>query len=94
MLDTAPCGPCTLPVRRSKLLIITGDHGHAWKDTTKALSEILGAGGQVKVDVTTTPSEDLTDDNLAKYDVLLLNYKDTPNGRPRHAGRRRTSRRS
>ena len=65
-----------------KLLIITGDHGHAWKDTTKTLSEILGAGGQVKVDVTTTPSTDLTDDNLARYDVLLLNYKDTPKGTP------------
>ncbi len=32
--------------------------------------------------MTTTPSNDLTDDNLARYDVLLLNYKDTPNGTP------------
>ena len=32
--------------------------------------------------MTTTPSKDLTDDNLAKYDVLLLNYKDTPRGEP------------
>jgi type 1 glutamine amidotransferase len=65
-----------------KLLIITGDHGHAWKDTTAALKEFLGDGGKINVDVTTTPSKDLTDDNLAKYDVLLLNYKDTPNGAP------------
>ena len=65
-----------------KLLVITGDHGHAWKDTTKTLSEILGADGQVKVDVTTTPSKDLTDENLAKYDVLLLNYKETGAGPP------------
>jgi type 1 glutamine amidotransferase len=63
-----------------KVLVITGDHGHAWKDTTRVLSEVLGAGGHFKVDVTTTPSKDLTDDNLAKYDVLLLNYKDTANG--------------
>ena len=28
--------------------------------------------------MTTTPAKDLTDENLAKYDVLLLNYKDTP----------------
>ncbi len=65
-----------------KLLIITGDHGHAWKDTTAVLKEILGDGGRIHVDVTTTPSKDLTDDNLSKYDVLLLNYKDTPRGTP------------
>ena len=71
--------PQSAPV---KVLVITGDHGHAWKDTTRVLSDVLGAGGRFKVDVTTTPSKDLTDDNLAKYDVLLLNYKDTANGPP------------
>ena len=65
-----------------KVLIITGDHGHAWKETTGRLSEILGTGGKIKVDVTITPSKDLTDENLSKYDVLLLNYKDTPKGTP------------
>jgi len=63
-------------------LIVTGDHGHAWRETTKALSDILQAGGKVKVDVTTTPSKDLTDDNLSKYDVVILNYKDTEKGAP------------
>jgi len=65
-----------------KLLIITGDHGHAWKDTTRVLQDVLPEGGRIQADVTTTPSKDLTDDNLAKYDVLLLNYKDTPKGAP------------
>ena len=65
-----------------KLLIITGDHGHDWKATTQALKEILSSGGKIAVDVTTTPAKDLTDANLAKYDVLLLNYKDTPGGPP------------
>src|SRR5207237_10006496 len=36
----------------------------------------------MSVDVTESPSTDLTDANLAKYDVLLLNYKDTKNGPP------------
>jgi uncharacterized protein len=63
-----------------KVLIITGDHGHAWKETTERLCDILATGGKIKVDVTITPSKDLTDENLSKYDVLLLNYKDTPNG--------------
>lgn len=62
-----------------KVLIITGDHGHAWKETTPFLKDLLSKAG-MKVDVTETPARDLTTDNLAKYDVLLLNYKDTKNG--------------
>ncbi len=65
-----------------KVLIITGDHGHPWKTTTPLLSDALTDGGRIKVDVTITPSRDLTDENLSKYDVLLLNYKDTPKGAP------------
>jgi type 1 glutamine amidotransferase len=67
-----------------KLLLITGDNvaGHKWKETTPVLKDFLGASGRVKVDETTTPAKDLTDENLAKYDVLLLNYKDTPTGPP------------
>jgi uncharacterized protein len=64
-----------------KVLIITGDHGHAWKETTPYLKEILTKAG-MGVDVTETPAKDLTTDNLAKYDVFLLNYKDTRNGSP------------
>jgi type 1 glutamine amidotransferase len=60
-----------------KLLIITGDHGHAWKETTKNLAEFLAKGGAVDVAVTESPAKDLTDENLSKYDVLLLNYKET-----------------
>ena len=65
-----------------KLLIITGDHGHDWKATTQSLKQILSPGGKIAVAVTTTPAKDLTDANLATYDVLLLNYKDTPGGAP------------
>ena len=62
--------------RPVKLLIITGDtvSAHDWKATTPALREVLSAHGKVEVDVTSTPTKDLTDTNLAKYDVLLLNY--------------------
>lgn len=62
-----------------KVLIITGDHGHAWKETTPYLKELLTKAGMT-VDVTETPAKDLTPDNLAKYDVFLLNYKDTKKG--------------
>jgi type 1 glutamine amidotransferase len=64
------------PVKPIRLLIITGDThpAHDWKATTPALREVLSAGGRVDVQVTTTPARDLTDENLARYDVLLLNY--------------------
>src|SRR5262245_46657197 len=62
-----------------KVLIITGDHGHDWKATTPHLKELLTKAGH-KVDVTESPSKDLTAANLAKYDVLLLNYRNTPKG--------------
>jgi type 1 glutamine amidotransferase len=64
-----------------KVLIITGDHGHKWKETTPFLQDILTKAG-MKVDITETPAKDLTSANLAKYDVLLLNYKDTKMGGP------------
>jgi uncharacterized protein len=75
----------TLPVSAAdkaiKVLIITGDHGHAWKETTPYLKELLTKAG-MDVTVTEMPSKDLTPDNLGKYDVLLLNYKDTKKGTP------------
>jgi type 1 glutamine amidotransferase/dienelactone hydrolase len=65
-----------------KVLIITGDHGHDWRATTPFLKNLLTKAG-MRVDVTETPADDLTTANLAKYDVLFLNYKDTKNGKPR-----------
>src|SRR5437868_6016078 len=71
-------GADTKPI---KVLIITGDHGHDWKKTTPFLQELLTKAGMT-VDVTQTPAKDLTAANLAKYDALLLNYKDTKKGGP------------
>jgi sialate O-acetylesterase len=67
-----------------KVLIITGDtvSAHNWKATTAELTKILEQGDKAKVTVTTTPAKDLTDENLAKYDVLLLNYFNTATGGP------------
>lgn len=64
-----------------KVLIVTGDHGHKWQETTPFLKDLLTKAG-MSVAVTETPAKDLTPDNLAKYDVFLLNYKDTKNGGP------------
>src|SRR5262245_45174391 len=79
LLLALPAGAAdTAPI---KVLIITGDHGHAWKETTPFLQDVLTKAG-MQVDVTETPSNDLTAANLARYDVLLLNYKDTKKGAP------------
>ena len=50
-----------------KVLIITGDEYHKWKETAPFLKEVLTKAGH-KVDVTQTPSKDLTSENLAKYE--------------------------
>lgn len=71
--------PAAFAADAPKVLIITGDHGHKWKETTPYLKELLEKAG-MNVAVTETPAKDLTADNLGKYDVLLLNYKDTKAG--------------
>jgi type 1 glutamine amidotransferase len=78
-LAAGPVAPAAEPI---KALIITGDNvtAHDWKGTTQALQDILGSSAKFKVDVTTTPAKDLTDSNLAKYDVLIVNYRDTKDG--------------
>jgi uncharacterized protein len=63
-----------------KVLIITGNHGyHDWKATTPFLKDVLSKAG-LDASVTETPAKDLTSENLAKYDAMLLNYRDQPEG--------------
>lgn len=81
LLVVAATGLAADEKKEIKVLIITGDHGHDWKATTPFLKGFLTKAG-MKVDVTETPRKDLTADNLAKYDVLLFNYKDTKKGGP------------
>lgn len=68
-----------------KVLLITGDHGHNWKETTPFLEELLKKAGH-EVTVTQTPGKDLTAENLARFDVLLLNYRNTPKGAKSNPG--------
>lgn len=74
-----------IQAKEVRVLIITGDHGHNWKETTPFLKELLSKAGH-RVDVTEVPGKDLTADNLAKYDVLLLNYRNTPKGAKENPG--------
>jgi type 1 glutamine amidotransferase len=60
-----------------KLLIITGSHSHDWKGTLPVLQEFYGASGRFEVDVTLNPGKELSKEKLARYDVLMLHYKET-----------------
>jgi type 1 glutamine amidotransferase len=77
VIASAPA--CAAEGKELKVLIITGDEYHKWKETAPFIKDVLTRAGH-KVDLTETPSKDLTPDNLARYDVLLLNYRDTPQG--------------
>jgi type 1 glutamine amidotransferase len=71
----------TAPAKEVKVLIITGDEvsAHKWRETAPFLKDLLTKAGD-KVEITETPGKDLTPENLARYDVLLLNYRNTPQG--------------
>jgi type 1 glutamine amidotransferase len=77
----ASAAVCDAAAREVKVLIITGDEvgAHKWKETAPFIKDVLTKAGD-KVDITETPGKDLTPENLAKYDVLLLNYRNTPDG--------------
>ena len=80
VLCVALCSSVLLAAEPAKVLIITGNHGyHDWKATTPFLKDVLAKAG-MNVAVTETPAKDLTAENLAKYDALLLNYRDQPEG--------------
>jgi type 1 glutamine amidotransferase len=72
-------GASAVQAKEVKVLIITGDEFHKWKETAPFIKEILTKAGH-KVDITESPSKDLTPENLNRYDVLLLNYRNTPKG--------------
>ncbi len=74
---SSPRGFTADPPAKLKLLIITGSHGHDWKGTYPILKDFLQASGRFEVDVTLDPKKDLTPERLARYDVLLLHYKET-----------------
>lgn len=62
---------------RLELLLITGSHRHDWVNTTPILAKFLGETGRFKVTVTEDPARDLNPENLAKFQVLLVHYRET-----------------
>jgi type 1 glutamine amidotransferase len=67
---------------KQQLLIITGSmQAHDWYNTTPILKKALEDSGRFQVTVTEDPAKDLTADNLKRFQVLLLHYRESPAGR-------------
>jgi type 1 glutamine amidotransferase len=75
-LSLAPAG-LSAEEGKVKVLIITGSHGHDWKNTYPILKDFLGKSGRIEAQETLDPAKDLNPENLARYDVFLLHYKET-----------------
>jgi type 1 glutamine amidotransferase len=62
-----------------KALIVTGQNGHKWAETTPVLKKVLEESGLFTVDVATSPAkgEDMSrfKPNFADYDVVVSNYQ-------------------
>jgi type 1 glutamine amidotransferase len=66
-----------------RVLLITGENNHNWRETTPFMKQFLEATGRYLVDVTEQPGTFMTDAaKLAPYDVLLLNYNGKRWGEP------------
>lgn len=62
-----------------KALLVTGQNGHNWKETTPILSKLLADTGLFTVDVATSPpkGQDMSGfkPNFAAYKVVVSNYQ-------------------
>jgi type 1 glutamine amidotransferase len=62
-----------------KTLIVTGQNGHNWKETTPVLKKVLEETGLFTVDVATSPAkgEDMSgfQPKFADYQLVVLNYQ-------------------
>ena len=54
-------------------LVLSGQNNHDWTQTTPVIQQILDQTGRFQVDVTKRPDQ-LTDEMLSNYDVLISNW--------------------
>lgn len=64
------------PPEKLGVLIVTGSHRHDWVNTTPVLKKLLEDSGRFSVTVTEDPAKDLTAENLAKVQVVLIHYRE------------------
>lgn len=78
------------PAKR-RVLLVTGDDvpAHDWRTTTPATRKILEDSGRFEVFVTEDPALLESSSSLARYDLVLLNYRNNPNGSPLSEAARR-----
>jgi len=75
----AALGAVVLAAPPHKALIVTGQNGHKWQETTPILKNVLEQTGLFTVDVATSPpkGQDMSGfkPNFAAYDVVVSNYQ-------------------
>jgi uncharacterized protein len=65
----------SLAAGKTKLLIVTGQNNHNWRETTPHLKSFLEAAGKFAVEVTEDPATYLADPaRLKDVDAFVLNY--------------------
>ncbi len=60
-----------------RVLILSGQNNHDWRQTTPALQSIYGQSGRFAAEITENPSS-LDAATLAKYDVVVSNWTNYP----------------
>lgn len=75
----AALGAVALAAPPHKALIVTGQNGHKWQETTPILKNVLEQTGLFTVDVATSPpkGQDMSGfkPDFADYDVVVSNYQ-------------------
>jgi type 1 glutamine amidotransferase len=69
----ADAGESGNAAEKRRVLLLSGQNNHNWRETTPRIREILEESGRFIVDVT-TPPEGLTAEALEAYDVIISNW--------------------
>jgi type 1 glutamine amidotransferase len=83
LLGTLASRPSSSAPKKIRVLMLTGQNNHNWKETSPHLEQFLEATGRFDVETTEDPATTLADrDKLKKVDVFLLNYNGKRWGEP------------
>ncbi|MCC2667986.1 MAG: hypothetical protein K0Q72_457 [Armatimonadetes bacterium] len=83
LLGALAGSPSASAPKKIRVLLVTGQNNHNWKETTPYLTQVLQSTGRFEVETTEDPAVTLADkDKLKKVDVFLLNYNGKRWGEP------------
>lgn len=83
LLGTLAGSPGSSAPKKVRVLLVTGQNNHKWKETSPHLEQFLESTGRFDVETTENPAATLADKaKLQNVDVLLLNYNGQRWGEP------------